>query len=212
MMLLFSIYILSCITCWPYIVQAQSFLRAISAYPQLSNFSSLLSTNPTLAESLISFSASAPQTVLVPDNGAFLSFERATGQSVPDSPPDDLQPIIQYHILSGLFTAQDFAAPEGITVPTGLTGPTYNNRSAGAALSSVGATTGSHDGQVVFIASKTSSTSFTVRQLSSPGAFVQSGLADQVNLTAIDGSWDGGRFHIVDGFVTLSISCRAFDR
>jgi len=206
MTLLPRICVLSCISYLPFVVQAQSFLTAISAYPQLSNFSNLLSNNPVLASSLLTFSALAPQTVLVPDNGAFLSFEQATGQTVPSLSQGLLQPLIQYHTLSGLFTSQNFTAPEGITVPTGLMGPTYDNRTAGAALSSVGATTGNQDGQVVFIAPNTTSTTLKVRQLGSPGAFVQSGLGHQVNLTAIDGHWDGGSFQIVDGFALLRLT------
>lgn len=199
-----AIYILAWIACWSCAISAQPFLKAISAYPQLSNFTGLLSSNPGLASGLLSFSASSPQTVLVPDDSAFQKYEQVTGKSISASPQEDLVPVVQYHSLAGLFTGDDFAAPAGITIPTGLTGPVYNNRSAGAALSSVGASTGNHDGQVVFIAPQNTSTSFTVRQLSSPGAFVQSGLAQQVNLTAIDGEWDGGKFHIVDGFVNIS--------
>jgi hypothetical protein len=84
-------------------------------------------------------------------------------------------------------------------VPTGLTGPTHN-RMAGDALISSSAITGNNNGQVVFIAPNTTSTSFKARQLTAPGAFVQSGFGHQVNLTTLDGTWDGRRFHIVDGY------------
>jgi uncharacterized surface protein with fasciclin (FAS1) repeats len=193
MLLLCEFHVILYIFSLPIIVQAQSFLSAISAYPQLSNFTSLLSTNPALASSLFSFSASAPQTVMVPDDNAFLSFRQATGQTVPNISQDNLQPMLQYHMLSGLFTQKSFAVPEGVTVPTGLTGPTYNNRTAGAALSSVGATTANQDGQVVFIAPNTSTSRL----------YVQSGGGRRVNLTAVDQVWEGGRFHSVDGFVTI---------
>jgi uncharacterized surface protein with fasciclin (FAS1) repeats len=207
MSLLSRLYLFYCAGFLLRFAGAQTFLSAISAYPQLSNFTSLLTSNPSLASSLLSGSASSPETVLVPDDGAFLSFEEATGQPVSATAQDILEPLLHYHVLSGSFSAQDFDQPEGITIPTGLTGPIYNNRSAGSALSSVGASNRNHDGQVVFIAPKTTSTSFTVRQLSSPGSFVQSGLAHQANLTAIDGSWDGGRFQIVDAFLTLPEVC-----
>jgi hypothetical protein len=190
--------------CWisyfGFVTQAQSFLKAISAYPQLSDFTNLLTTNPGVASSLLSFSASAPQTVLVPDDNAFLSFQQSTGQPFSNQSQDYLQAVGQYHILNGNLTSQDFLHAEGITVSTGLTGPTYNNRTAGDALISSGATTGNHDGQVVFIAPNTTSTSFSARQLGSGGAYVQSGLGHQVNLTAVDGVWDGGVFQIVDGY------------
>lgn len=68
---------------------------------------------------------------------------------------------------------------------------------------SSGASTGNHNGQVVFIAPNTTSTSFSPRQLGSTGAYVQSGLGHQVNLTTIDGIWDGGMFQIIDGYLPL---------
>ncbi|RDW82984.1 hypothetical protein BP5796_04475 [Coleophoma crateriformis] len=191
----------------PVVVRAQSFLEAIGAYPQLSNFTSLLTNYPVLASSLLSASAISPQTVMVPDNTAFLKYENSTGISISAIPTDDLVPVVDYHILSGLYLSQNFATPQGITVPTYLVGPQYNNRTAGAALSSVGATNGSHDGQVVFIAPKTNGSTLLGRQLSSAGVVVQSGRKQQVNLTAIDGVWDGGSFHIVDGFLTLPKIC-----
>ncbi|KAH9204013.1 FAS1 domain-containing protein [Leptodontidium sp. 2 PMI_412] len=198
MLLLCEFHVILCIFSLPTIVQAQSFLSAISTHPQLSNFTSLLSTDPALASSLFSYSASAPQTVLVPDNNAFLSFSQATGQTFPSISQANLQPVLQYHMLSGLFTQESFGDPDGLTVPTGLRGPTYNNRSAGAALSSLGATTANQDGQVVFIAQNAST---------SPDLYVQSGRGRRVNLTAIDQVWEGGRFHTVDGFLTLPDTC-----
>lgn len=173
-----------------HLAQAQSFLAAISTYPQLSNFSSLLTTNPDVATGLLSFSASSPQTVLVPNDDAFLNYQAATGQEITSSATDLLQKVVQYHTLDGSYSAESFSPQEGVTIPTLLTDETYNNRSAGAALSSVGATgaSGGKNGQVVFIAPQTGST-FTIRQLSSEGAFVQTGLAARVNLTAVDGVW-----------------------
>jgi hypothetical protein len=70
-------------------------------------------------------------------------------------------------------------------------------------LISSSASTGNPNGQVVFIAPNTFSTSFSPRQLGSTGAYVQSGLGNQVNLTAIDGIWDGGMFQIIDGYLLL---------
>jgi hypothetical protein len=203
MQLPLKIYILSCISHFSHVARALSFVEAISAYPQLSNFTNLLQSNGGLTSSFYSFSASAPQTVLVPDNNAFLSFQNSTGQSVASQPYNYLQAVISYQILNGNLSSQDFLHPAGITVPTGLTGPTYDNRTAGSALISSGASTGNHDGQVVFIAPNTTSTTFAPRQLGSAGAYVQSGVANQVNLTSIDGVWDGGMFQIVDGYIIL---------
>ncbi|KAE9374020.1 FAS1 domain-containing protein [Stipitochalara longipes BDJ] len=189
------------------VIRALSFVQAISAYPQLSNFTSLLNSNGGLAQPFYSFSYSAPQTVLVPDNNAFLAFQQSTGQSFASQPYDYIQSVINYQLLNGNLKSQDFLHPAGVSVPTGLTGPTYDNRTAGSALISSGASTGNHDGQVVFIAPNTTSTSFSPRQLGSTGAYVQSGLGHQVNLTAVDGVWDGGVFQIIDGFLTLPEVC-----
>jgi len=182
-------------------IRALSFVQAISAYPQLSNFTSLLNSNPKLAQQFYSFPSSAPQTVLVPDDNAFLAFQGSTGQSFANQPFDYIQNVINYQLLNGNQKSQNFLHLAGATVPTGLTGPTYDNRTAGSALISSGASTGNHDGQVVFIAPQTTSTSFNSRQLGGPSAvYVQSGLGHQVNLTAVDGAWDGGLFQIIDGY------------
>jgi hypothetical protein len=134
---------------------------------------------------------------------AFLSFQEVTGQSFASQPYIYLQNIINYQLLNGNLTFQDFLYPAGLTVPTGLTGPTYNNRTAGSALISSSASTGNYNGQVVFIAPNTTSTSFSPRKLGFTGVYVQSGLGHQVNLTAIDGIWDGGMFQIIDGYLPL---------
>jgi hypothetical protein len=207
MKLSLKICILAFISQLSHAAHALSFIEAISAYPQLSNFTSFLESNPGLASPFNSFSPSAPQTVLVPNNDAFLSFQNSTGQSFASQPYDYIQAVISYQLLNGNLSSQDFLHPAGITVPTGLTGPTYDNRTAGSALISSGASTGNPGGQVVFIAPDTTSTSFNPRQLGSTEAYVQSGVANQVNLTTIDGVWDGGMFQIVDGYmVPLQLS------
>jgi hypothetical protein len=200
MKLSLDICILSCICHFALGAQAKSFVEAISAYPELSNFTSLLNLNSGLASIFYSISPTAPQTVLVPDNIAFENFQKSTGQAFASQPYDYIQNVINYQLLNGNLKSQDFGHPAGITVPTGLIGPTYDNRTAGSSLISSGASTGNHNGQVVFIAPNTTSTSFSSRQLGSKGAYVQSGLGHQVNLTAIDGVWDGGVFQIVDGY------------
>jgi hypothetical protein len=48
------------------------------------------------------------------------------------------------------------------------------------------------------MAKSSSSKRFVVRQLASPIATVQGGLGHQINMTAVDGYWDGGVFQIVD--------------
>ena len=183
---------------------AQSFLTAISQFPQLSNFTSLMYDNPSLAGALLTSNASslAQITVLVPDNSAFDKLEVKLKAPVGSLTVQQLEPILQYHLLVGQLTTDNFTVQNGTTVPTFLTGPMFNNRSAGAALGSSGAANDPHNGQVVFIeaanAKSTKSKRFTVRQLASPVATVQGGLGHQINMTAVDGYWDGGVFQIVD--------------
>lgn len=180
-----------------HLASAQSFLVAIQSYPQLSQFAALLTTNPTIATGLLSVSASAPKTLLVPNNNAFLTYKASTGLEVASTEKGLLQDTLNYQTLNGSYTAQSFSEPKGVTIPTLLTGETYNNRSAGSALSSASA--GQKDGQVVFVSAQKGTSGFTVRQLSSDGALVRSGLASDVSLTTTEGVWDGGRFHIIDG-------------
>ena len=184
--------------------EAQSFLTAISEFPQLSNFTSLMYDNPSLAGALLTSNASSLGriTVLVPDNSAFDKLEVKLKAPIGSLTVQQLEPILQYHLLVGQLTTKNFTVQNGTTVPTFLTGPMFNNRSAGAALGSSGAVDDPHNGQVVFIeaanAKSTRSKRFTVRQLASPVATVQGGLGHQINMTAVDRYWDGGVFQIVD--------------
>lgn len=173
---------------------AQSLLQALSTYPELTQFSNLLSTNPSLASGLLS--ADAERTVLVPNNKAFAAYQQQTGQGLGAASAEVLRPFLQYHVLDGSYDASSFKPNRGVTIPTLLTGEVFNNRSAGAALSSFAASSGDDDnnGQVVFAAPRQSGP-----------VYVQSGLAQQVNLTTTNGTFEGGRFHIIDGLV-LSFS------
>ena len=191
----------ACFAVW---AEAQSFLAAISQFPQLSNFTTLMNDNPELAGSLLTSNATSLTqiTVLVPDNFAFDMLEAKLGVPIGSLTVEQLEPILQYHVLVGGLTTNNFTVQNGTTVPTFLNGPLYNNRSAGAALGSSGAAGDPHNGQVVFIeAIQTTSPNpkrFVVRQLAPPIASVQGGLGHQINMTAVDGHWDGGVFQIVD--------------
>lgn len=87
----------------------------------------------------------------------------------------------------------------------------FNNRTAGGALGSTGADGDVHNGQVVFFQAKAggskNSIRFVLRQLSDPTVNAQGGLGHQINLTAVDGVWDGGFFQIVDKFLSLPLNC-----
>ena len=191
-------------TCFAVWAEAQSFLTAISQYPQLSNFTTVMSDNPALAGALLTSSATSLTqiTVLVPDNSAFDLLEAKLGVPIGSLTIQQLEPILQYHVLVGGLTTSNFTVQNGTTVPTFLNGPLYNNRSAGVALGSSGAANDPHNGQVVFIqainANSSNSKRFIVRQLPQPIASVQGGLGHQINMTAVDGHWNGGVFQIVD--------------
>jgi hypothetical protein len=155
------------------------------------------------------FSADLQQTVLVPNNDAFTKLEKKLGVPVNSLTVEQLEPILSYLVLVGSLTTVNFTAPQGLTTPTFLTGPTYNNRTAGPALGVAdGDTSNPNNGQVVFIQAAPSPPSgskrFTVRQgtqAKAPQEIVQGGLGHKINMTAIDGYWNGGVFQIVDAYV-----------
>ena len=162
-----------------------------------------MNANPGLAGALLTSNASSlsKMTVLVPDNSAFDKLQAILGLPVGSLSVEKLEPILQYHLLVDELTTDNFTIANGTTQPTFLTGSLYNNRSAGAALGSSGAEGDPRNGQVVFIEAKEDATSaarFTVRQLPQPGVAVQGGLGHIINLTSVDGRWDGGIFQIVD--------------
>lgn len=167
-------------------VQAQTLLEAISVYPQLSNFSALLQDNPSLAGALLTSNGSSltsEVTVLVPDNSAFTKVAVAYNLPINQLSIQQLEPYLQYHLLAGQFLSSNLTAPAGVTVPTFLEGPMYDNRSAGAALGSPGADSDTNNGQVVFLQAKTASSSGTrlvVRQLENPTVNIQGGLGHQI--------------------------------
>lgn len=185
------------------VASGQTFLEAISQYPQLANFTTLMNTNPGLAGALLTSNATSltRTTVLVPDNSAFDKLQALLGVPVGSLSVAQLEPVLNYHVLVNELTTDNFTVANGTTQPTFLTGPLYNNRSAGAALGSSGAEGDPNNGQVVFIEAKDEAVPerrFTVRQLPQPGVEVKGGLGHIINMTSVDGQWDGGVFQIVD--------------
>ena len=201
-LLITALCLLSCATG----AGAQSFFDAISQYPQLSNFTLFYQDNFPIASQLLTNSSTEPRTVLIPNNNAFANFERDNGYPITELPGTELLSLIQYHVLVSSLTATNFSESRGLTVPSLLVGGQYNNRSAGMALSSSFGNDQGADGQVVFIRSglQSSNKKFLVRRSGAQSFGVHSGLSSDVNLTALDGVWDGGRFHEVDQFVLFS--------
>lgn len=193
----FAIFTLLCVA------SAQTFLQAISQYPQLANFTTLMTANPGLAGALLTSNATSltKTTVLVPDNSAFDKLQTLLGVPVGSLSVAQLEPVLSYHVLVNELTTDNFTVANGTTEPTFLTGPLYNNRTAGDALGSSGADGDPKNGQVVFIEAKDEpgeARRLTVRQLPRPDVEVQGGLGHIINLTSVNGAWDGGVFQIVD--------------
>lgn len=186
------------------LVSAVSFLQAISAVPQLSNFTSLYQSNPSLASLLLTNSTILLYTILVPNNDAFTNYQLENGHPVDALSSPDLQTLISYHVMVGYLTSANFTNPSGLSVPTLLTGQTYNNRTPGSALEqNFGNDSG---GQVVHISSNLSSVTkraMKERQQGLQTSFVQSGLGMNATLFAIDAIWDGGAIQEVDRYVLV---------
>jgi uncharacterized surface protein with fasciclin (FAS1) repeats len=177
---------------WFHLVHSQSFIRAISAYPELSDFATLMINNPTFAESLLNTSViNGVQTVLVPSNAAFTSYQQTTGHSIESLDPNTIQNLLQYHTLNASLTSTILAEQPDIVVSTQLTDPMYNRR-GGANNTNINS-----DGQVVYITSTENNSTFHIRQLLSTIS-VDSGLGSIVTMNVIDGTWTGGEFHIVN--------------
>lgn len=175
------------------VTNAQSFLSATGAYPQLSQFRQLLINQPSIAGALLSTTNSAGNrtTVLVPNNAAFDRYHQYTGQYVEGLQSSDLTDLVNYHSLNGALSSSDLQKPTGLVASTSLTDPRYNNLGLGS--------NGAMQPQVVYVGSNNASPSQS--GANSTGLFVQSGLVSNAALNAIDGTWDGGLFHIVDKYV-----------
>jgi len=184
-----------------YLVHSQSFISAISAYTELSEFTNLMKNNSTLAESLLNTSlVDGVQTILAPSNDAFAKYQQTSGQLFESLDPNYIQTILQYHTLNMSLTSATLADQPDIVVSTQLTDTEYNN------IGSADNTNLNTNGQVVYITSGASSeasepsgnqNTFRIRQSSST-ASVDSGLGSIGTMDVIDGAWSGGRFQIVD--------------
>jgi uncharacterized surface protein with fasciclin (FAS1) repeats len=183
---------------------AKTFIEAIGSYPQLSNFTTFVKAN----EAVLPLATNAPLTVLVPDDNAFASYKQEYGVEITSLPLTELAPLFSYHLLVGALGRDNFTNPKGSTWPTLLTGEQYNNRSAGPALEDQTGSANRSGGQVLFVSdSASSSNKLLVRQGGASSHPVKSGLNSSVNMTIVEESFDGGKFHIIDGILTLPAPC-----
>ena len=169
-----------------HLVHSQSLLSAISAYPQLSDFTHLLKINSTLAQSLLNTSlVGGEQTILVPSNTAFTKYQQTTGQAFESSGPKHIQTTLQYHTLNASLTSAVLAQKPDIVLSTQLTDPQYD------LIASTANTNLKVNGQVLYITS-------TGGPTNSSTASVDSGLGSIGEMHLVDGTWSGGKFQIVD--------------
>ncbi|KAH8657213.1 FAS1 domain-containing protein [Tricladium varicosporioides] len=199
------------------LVSSQSLLDATAPYTQLSTFRALLIASPALALNYTRSEGSGSQkTLLLPSNIAFDTYFSVFGTEFTSLSPATLAATFAYHTLNASYTSTNFKGNDGVLAQTRLSEDKYNHRNGSG-------------GQVLFISDSGSSSS-TSKRATPPGstfkviplsgglesrqdnqvgstANVTSGLGSAVVLHAVDGSWDGGKFHIVDGFLTLPKTC-----
>ncbi len=178
--------------------QGADLATAIANNTELSSFAQLLANFPSLLGSLIPEAIPAV-TVLIPTNAAFDKYVKQTGQQPASLPLNQLQALLEYHIMAAPMTRRNFTVPRGLVIPTLLRDSQYNNRSAGAQLvGSFGQDAA--QGNVLFVSQDPiNPAKLKVRQQASIGdANLRGGLGGTATISAIDGYWDLGYFQMVD--------------
>jgi uncharacterized surface protein with fasciclin (FAS1) repeats len=195
-------------------VYAQTLYDAMSKFSSLSNFTAFYRDNAPLANALLGNTSNYPITFLAPSNQAFVSYQAQYGVSLTEVPIATLLSVLQYHTLVSNLSKANLTNGDsmaGVTVPTMLTTQS-NNRSVGIGMAARFGGTQRANGQVVFIrGSQSSPNRFLLsRQEGGPPSTIRSGLSSDISLQALEGDqgvWEGGRFHIIDGLLTLPQLC-----
>ena len=166
----------------------QSLSSSISQYPSLSLFRSLLKAAPDDFDTVLT-KKSTNITILIPTDDAISKYLSSSGVSdISELKPDDIQTFFAYHVMAASLKASDFENPDGITVPTLLQGQQFNNRTAGTGLQQ--AFGKDADGQVLFASmKKDTGKRRSKRDLNGPSVTLRAGLAQDVEMTAVDGEW-----------------------
>ncbi|KAM0266881.1 hypothetical protein ACHAPA_006450 [Fusarium lateritium] len=184
--------------------------NAIANYTSLSLFRSLVGTAPqALSQSLSDKSSNI--TVLIPTDDAIKSYLKNSGVSdVTELNQTDLQIFFSYHILSASLASSDFDNPRGLSVPTLLDDSQFNNRSAAPQIQSqFGEDAG---GQVVFASKEEKMGKRANEDFDGPTVALRAGLAQNVRMTAVDGTWGAknvNSYQIVDKVLQPPRSCSA---
>jgi len=184
-----------------------SLAAAVSNYTELSTFSQVLTTFPTLLTQLVPADLGLRVTILIPSNSAFEKFTKSSGQAATSLPLSQLTAVFQYHILAAQMTSKNFTSSKsGIVVPTLLREKLYNNRTAGQALvNTFGAAAA--EGNVVYVSpDPISKAKLKIRQ-SSPSVNIRGGLGATSSISAIDGEFNGGAFQIIDTILSPPAPC-----
>ncbi|KAF7554887.1 hypothetical protein G7Z17_g2625 [Cylindrodendrum hubeiense] len=159
---------------------------SLEGYDELSLFRSLLSAAPQALSTSLSGKTSNI-TVIVPTNDAITAYLNESKVSdVTELNIDDIETFFSYHVLVASLKASDFG--DHTVVPTLLQGEEYNNRSAGPQLEQEFGSKAT--GQVLIATKRTDTSRRTKRQkLSGPTVDVRAGLAQDAEMTAVDGKW-----------------------
>ncbi|KPM45238.1 hypothetical protein AK830_g1358 [Neonectria ditissima] len=179
---------------------------AISQYPGLSLFRSLLLASPDDLTTALS-KKTTNITVLIPTDDAINQYLSSSGVSnLTELRAEDVQTFFQYHVMTASLKGSDFQSPRGVTVPTLLQKEEYNNRSAGPVIhQQYGA---GAEGQVLFASAQNSSKA--KRQSTGSTVDLRAGLAQDAQMTAVDGSWgpkQANSFQIVDSVLAPPRNC-----
>lgn len=184
----------------PYVLgQAGSDLgNTIAQYPELSQFSRVLSDNPSLT-SIFPTNSTRGLTLLVPNNDAFQKFFDATNSSFDKIGNASLVSILKYHIMVANLTSQNFTQDSrGLTVPTLLREEKYNNRTAGAALIDKYGEDPAQ-GQVVYISKDPiNPAKLRVRQQNASNVSLRDGLGGVASVEPVNAQWSLGYIQITD--------------
>jgi uncharacterized surface protein with fasciclin (FAS1) repeats len=165
---------------------AQSLLEATSKYTQLSNIRQFLEDNPSLLPQ--QGDVTSVRNILLPSNDAFDKYLATTGTSVQNLPMDIITNVLKYHTLEGN-PFEKLSEEVNVLANSELKQDIYNHRNGS-------------DGQVIFVSENTETSDDEI-----PTAVVASGAGKTVNMSLVDDEWDGGRFQIVDGLLTLPKTC-----
>jgi hypothetical protein len=174
----------------------------IANYSSLSLFRSLLISAPQALTTSLS-DKETNITILIPTNNAIESYLKDSSVSnVTELNQTDLRIFFSYHVLSASLVSSDFENKRGLSIPTLLQDTQFNNRSTGPQIQSQfgkGA-----DGQVIFAARQDRNGKRADGDLQGPNVMLRAGLAQNVKMTAVDGSWGTNNvnsFQIVDKWV-----------